>query len=71
MGDWYGMVCRMLWDNVGLAMGSKVFGPCHIGNNSMVAPNSVVFKDVPENTIVSGIPARIIKQNGIKVSKEL
>ena len=32
-----------------------------MGNNAIVAPNSVVIKDVPENAIVSGVPAQIIK----------
>lgn len=43
------------------------FGCISIGNNVVVAPNSVVIKDVPDNCIVSGVPAHIIKQNGIKV----
>jgi acetyltransferase-like isoleucine patch superfamily enzyme len=32
-----------------------------VGDNAVIAPNSVVIKDVPANAIVSGIPARIIK----------
>ncbi len=32
-----------------------------IGENSVVAAGSVVSKDVPDNTIVGGIPAKIIK----------
>lgn len=42
--------------------GSKAFGNLHIGNNVFVAPNAVVTKDVPDNCIVGGIPAKIIKQ---------
>jgi acetyltransferase-like isoleucine patch superfamily enzyme len=34
-----------------------------IGNNSIVAAGSLVTKDVPDNCIVAGNPARIIKQN--------
>ncbi|KAA6224699.1 MULTISPECIES: sugar O-acetyltransferase [unclassified Campylobacter] len=33
-----------------------------IGDNSIIAAGSVVTKDVPENVIVAGNPARIIKQ---------
>ena len=48
-------------NNVELAVGCKVIGKIKIGNNVMVAPNAVVVKDVPDNTIVGGVPAKIIK----------
>lgn len=48
-------------NNVKLLVGCKVIGSVHIGDNAIVAPNSVVVKDVPENVIVSGIPATILK----------
>lgn len=34
-----------------------------IGNNVIIGANAVVVKDVPDNCIVAGIPARIIKDN--------
>jgi len=40
----------------------------HIGNNCIVGAGSVVTKDVPDNCIVAGNPARIIREN-IKVGK--
>lgn len=54
-------------DNVGFSMGSKAYGNVHIGNNVIVAPNTVVIKDVPDNCVVSGVPAKIIKLDGKKV----
>ncbi len=48
-------------NNVELAVGCKVIGKIKIGNNVVVAPNAVVVKDVPDNTIVGGVPAKIIK----------
>lgn len=48
-------------DNVKLYTGCKVIGNVTIGNNAEVAPNAVVVKDVPENAIVAGIPAKILK----------
>jgi len=48
-------------DNVELAVGCKVIGKIKIGNNVTVAPNAVVVKDVPDNAIVGGVPAKIIK----------
>ena len=32
-----------------------------IGNNVTIAPNAVVVKDVPDNAVVGGVPAKIIK----------
>ena len=34
-----------------------------IGQNSIVAAGSVVTKDVPDNVIVAGVPAKIIRKN--------
>lgn len=48
-------------DNVTMCFGSAVCGNVHVGNNSVIAPNAVVTKDVPDNAIVGGVPAKIIK----------
>lgn len=48
-------------NNVFLGLGSKVFGEITIGDNVIVAPNAVVVKDVPDNCVVAGVPAKIIK----------
>ena len=55
-------------DNVEMTVGAKIIGKVSIGNNVVIAPNSVVVKDVPDNCVVSGVPAKIIKKDGIKVS---
>lgn len=54
-------------DHVGLSIGCKVYGKITIGNHVKVAPNSVVCKDVPDNCVVSGVPAKIIRQDGKKI----
>lgn len=51
-----------LGDNVQFTIGSKAIGNVIIGNNSVVCPNSVVIKDLPDNVIASGVPVNIIKQ---------
>ncbi|MBO4620702.1 MAG: hypothetical protein J5654_11410 [Victivallales bacterium] len=56
-------------DYCALTMGCKVYGKITIGNHVIVAPNSVVIKDVPDNCVVSGVPAAIIKQAGKKVER--
>lgn len=55
------------WVNIGdncyIGLGAKIFGPVTIGNNVIIGANSVVVKDIPDNCVVSGIPAQIIKRN--------
>lgn len=50
-------------DYTAFAPGAKAFGKISIGNNVFVAPNAVVTKDVEDNMVVGGIPARPIKIN--------
>lgn len=51
----------MIGDNVFIGLSSKVMGHIKIGNNVIIAPNAVVTKDVPDNAVVAGVPAKIIK----------
>jgi serine O-acetyltransferase len=51
----------IIGDNVYIGLGAKVIGGIRIGNNVFIAPNAVVVKDVPDNCVVGGIPAKIIK----------
>ena len=44
-----------------IGAGSKVLGGVKIGDNVTIAPNAVVVKDVPDNAIVAGVPAKVIK----------
>lgn len=48
---------------VKILTGSKVYGDITIGNHVQIAPNAVVCKDVPDNCIVGGVPAKIIRYN--------
>ena len=51
----------IIGDNVYLAAGSKILGNISIGNNVIVGANAVVIDNVPSNSIVAGIPARVVK----------
>jgi serine O-acetyltransferase len=50
-----------LGDNVSFGPGAKILGKVKVGDNVFIAANAVVTKDVPSNTIVGGVPAKIIK----------
>jgi serine O-acetyltransferase len=40
--------------------GAKVLGPIRIGKNSVIGANAVVLKDVPPDSIVAGVPAKVV-----------
>ena len=47
-----------LEDNVVVGSGAQILGPVIVGNNAKIGANAVVTKDVPENAIMVGIPAK-------------
>ena len=56
-------------NNVMISAGAKVLGPFKIGDNSRVAAGAVVLEEVPPNSTVVGIPARVVRQDGKKVGQ--
>ena len=49
-------------DNCYISTGATILAPITIGNNVTVAAGAVVTKDVPDNCVVGGIPARLLKR---------
>ena len=49
-----------LEDNVVVGSGAQILGPIIIKKNSLIGANAVVTKDVPENSVMIGIPAKVI-----------
>ena len=49
-------------DNVMIGANAVVIEGVQIGSGSVVAAGSIVIQDVPENVVVAGVPARIIKK---------
>ncbi len=59
-----------LGDNVVVGAGAKILGPITLGDGVQVGANAVVLKDVPPDSVVVGIPGRVVKQNGRHVEEE-
>ena len=49
-----------LEDNVVVGSGAQVLGPVTVGKNAKIGANAVITKDVPENAVMIGIPAKNI-----------
>ena len=47
-----------LHDNVVVGSGAQILGPVIVGKNAKIGANAVVTKDVPENAVMVGIPAK-------------
>lgn len=50
----------IIGNNVRLGVGAKVIGNVTVGDNAIIAAGAVVIHDVPENTTVAGVPAKVI-----------
>ena len=46
--------------------GAKVLGPFTVGDNARIAAGAVVLSEVPANATAVGVPARVVKVNGIR-----
>ena len=53
-------------DGVLVGANAVVVEGVHVGKNSVVAAGSVVLDDVPDNVVVAGVPAKVIKQKDEK-----
>lgn len=51
----------VIGDNVFLCANVTIVGPVHIGSNVIIGAGSVVVKDIPDNCVVAGNPAKVIK----------
>lgn len=60
-GDWE-MLETVIGDNVSIGAGSVILPGITIGKGSMIGAGSVVTKSVPENVLVFGNPAKIVRE---------
>ena len=57
-----------LGNNVMVGCGAKVLGPFTVGDNAKIAANAVVLDAVPANATAVGVPARVVRRNGVRVN---
>lgn len=55
-----------LGNNVLVGSGAKVLGPFKVGDNARIAAGAVVLSEVPPNATAVGVPARVVKVNGVR-----
>ncbi len=50
-----------------IGSGAKVLGPLKVGDNSNIASGAVVLTDIPESCTAVGVPARVVKRDGVRL----
>ena len=55
-----------LGNNVLVGSGAKILGPMTIGDNARIAAGAVVLDAVPANATAVGVPARVVRINGVR-----
>ncbi len=55
-----------LGNHVLVGSGAKVLGPFRVGDNTRIAAGAVVLNEIPENCTAVGVPAHIVRVNGIR-----
>lgn len=55
-------------NNVLIGSGAKILGPFRVGDNSRIAANAVVLSEIPPNSTAVGVPARVVRIAGQRVS---
>lgn len=51
-------------DDVEVGAGARILGPVRVGARSKIGANAVVLSDVPPDSVVVGIPAKVVKRKG-------
>jgi len=54
-------------NHVTIGAGAKVLGPFTVGDNSNIAAGAVVLEEIPPDSTAVGVPARVVKRNGIRI----
>jgi serine O-acetyltransferase len=51
-------------EDVVVGAGARVLGPVRVGARAVIGANAVVLSDVPADSVVVGIPARVVRDTG-------
>lgn len=49
-------------NDVYISAGARIIGNIHVGNNVIIGANAVVNKDIQDNSIAVGVPAKVVKE---------
>lgn len=58
-------------NNVLIGGGAKILGPFTVGDNSRIAAGAVVLDEIPPNSTAVGVPARVVRKDGVKICGEM
>jgi len=61
IGGSFGSGVPTIGNDVWIGPGVRILGDVTVGKNSILGANAVVTKDVAENSVVGGVPARLIR----------
>ena len=61
IGGTFGSGVPTVENDVWIGPGVRILGDVTIGSNSIIGANAVVIRDVAENSVVGGIPAKLIR----------
>ncbi|MFW5411763.1 serine O-acetyltransferase [Aerococcus urinaeequi] len=55
------VVAPIIGENVLIGSGAQIIGPITIGDNVIIGSGAIVTRDFPDNVVVAGVPATVIK----------
>jgi serine O-acetyltransferase len=56
-------------NDVVIGAGAQILGPVKIGHRVRIGANAVVTEDIPDDSVVVGVPGRVVARNGKKIPK--
>jgi len=63
--------CPVIGNDIYIGAGARILGNIKVGNNVIIGANSVVVTDIPQNSIVAGAPAKVVKKIPYSIWEEL
>jgi serine O-acetyltransferase len=58
------MGCPTIGDDVFIGPGARIIGKLTVGHRAAIGANSVVLSDVPDDSVMAGLPAKIVSTRG-------